>query len=143
MCIGDAKENLRRLGILLLMKCSLTTCTRWTNFCSFLFYFYISPPSYYLVTFFTCLDLSIIFYNTRFQLLEMSMWRCIMKSSPWRLIVPPSSLRNGWKRQWSRLRRTTTLLFASTFLCVILPLAWISSKKSKFIMTWTSNWRCS
>jgi len=143
MCIKDAKANLVRLGILLLLRRYSTTCTRWAKFSSFLFYFCISPPSYYLVTFFTCLDLLIVFCSTRFQLLEMSLWKCTMSSSPWRLIVPPSNLRNRWRRQWSKSRRTTTLLFASTFLCVILPLAQIFSSKSKFIMTWIQNQRCS
>ncbi len=55
----------------------------------------------------------------------------------------PIKLRSGWRRLWHKSRRTTTLFFASTFLCVIMPLAQISSNESKFIMTWTLNWKCS
>ncbi len=143
MCIRDAKTNIKRLGILLLLRCSSITCIRWSKLCSFLFYLCIFPHGYYLVTFFTCLNFSNIFCSAISQLLDMSLWRCIMRSSSWRMITPPSSLRSGWKRQWNWLGRTTTLFFANTFICVISPLAWISSKKSKFIMTWTSNRRCS
>jgi len=110
---------------------------KWAKFYSFLFDFCMSPLGYYLVTFFTCLNLLIIFCSIRSQLLEMSLSRFTMRSSPRRLIAPPSSLKNKWKRQWSWSGRTTTLLFASTFMCVILPLTLISSRKSKFIMTWT------
>lgn len=131
--------NLERLGIVLLVKHFSTTCTRWTKLCSFLFYLCISPHGYYLVTIFTCLDLLNICCNVISQLLEMSLWRCTMRSSPKRMITPLSNLRSRWKKQWSKLRRTTILFFSNTFLCVILPLAQISSRKSKFIMTWTSN----
>ncbi len=78
---------------------------------------------------------------------DLNCWKCCcecaMRSSLWRLIVPLSSWRSRWKRQWSKSGRTTYLLFVSTFLFIILPLAWFSSRKSKFITTWILNWRCS
>jgi hypothetical protein len=39
------------------------------------------------------------FCSVRFQLLEMSLWKCTINSSLWKLIIPPSSLRSRWRRQ--------------------------------------------
>ncbi len=75
--------------------------------------------------------------SARSQLLKMSLWICIMKSSLGRVIVLSSSSRNEWRRQWSKLGRTITQHSTNIFLCVILPLVQISREKSKFIMTWT------
>jgi hypothetical protein len=54
--------------------------------------------------------------SARSQLLKMSLWICIMKSSLGRVIVLSSSSRNEWRRQWSKLGRTITQHSTNIFL---------------------------
>lgn len=103
---------------------------------SFLFATTWKHCSYFFVHwfFFSC--------NTRSQLLEMLLSSYTMKSSPRGVNTLSSSLKNGRRRQWSRLGRTIISNFASTFLCVILPFQ-IFWRQFIFIMTWTSIQKCS